>query len=389
MKERIVFVGAAKRRLSTFTSLCATFGISTKTGYKWLGQFECDGVDGLHEKSRRPKSNSRALAPDMRDRVLALRHKHSTWGPRKLVAWLEANEPHWELPAPSTVGLLLKRRGLVRIPREARRVREPRMSTPLSDAVEPNALWSMDFKGDFLLGGGERCHPLTITDNFSRYLLRLKALVEEYTDLVWRELVRTFSEYGLPLAMRVDNQQPWCAPKGDLGLTKLAAKLIRLGIRLERIATGKPQENGRHERFHLTLKQDTALPPAMTFAAQQRRFDDFRHVYNDDRPHESLGQKTPASAYTTSPRAFPARLPTAEYPAWFEIQRINAGGFLTWRGGRYFLSGALAHELVGLIEVDDGCWEVWFCTLPLGCIHVAHSNLGFIPTTKPLPMSSV
>jgi hypothetical protein len=263
------------------------------------------------------------------------------------------------------------------------------MSTPLSDAIEPNALWSMDFKGDFLLGGGERCHPLTITDNFSRYLLRLKALVEEYTDLVWKELVRTFSEYGLPLAMRVDNQQPWCAPKGDLGLTKLAAKLIRLGIRLERIATGKPQENGRHERFHLTLKQDTALPPAFALAAQQRRFNNFRNVYNDDRPHESLGQKTPASAYTTSPRAFPARLPTPEYPAWFEVQRINVGGFLTWRGGRYFVSGALAHELVGLVEVDDGCWEVWFCTLPLGCIHVAHPTIGFIPTTKPLPMSSV
>jgi len=379
MSQRALFVGAAKQRRATFRSLCRAFGIAPKTGYKWLELFDRDGVDGLRDRSRRPRSNSRALAGDIQDRLLALRSEYPTWGPRKLLGWLELNEPQWVLPAASTVGLLLKRHGLVRRPREEGRIREPRMTAPLAHATSPNALWSMDFKGSFLVGDGSRCYPLTITDNFSRFLLRCSGLPGEFSNLVWRELLGTFRAYGLPERIRVDNQQPWIAPKGDLGLTDLSVKLLRLGIGIERIAPGRPQDNGRHERFHLTLKQDTALPPGPTLRTQQARFVRFRPMYNNERPHEALGQRPPATLYQPSWRLLPLRLPQPTYPSWFEVETLNSAGRLRWKGTDYFISSALRYERVGLAEVDEGCFQLWFCHQPLGHIHTAHASIGLLP----------
>jgi hypothetical protein len=199
-----------------------------------------------------------------------------------------------------------------------------------------------------------------------------------------------FAEFGLPDAMRFDNQQPWVAPKGELGLTSLSIKLLRLGIALERIAPGKPQQNGRHERFHLTLKRDTIVPPARTLSGQQRRFSKYAAFYNFERPHEALYNATPASVYTLSCRQYPPKLPEPEYPRYFHVQRVCEGGRVrTPRGTAFFLSGALNRERVGMIEIDDDCFEVHFCSHVLGRFHERHPELGLIEAAKVLPMSPV
>jgi transposase InsO family protein len=379
MSERLQFVLAQRKRRSTFGSLCAAFGVAPKTGYKWLRQFEASGVAGLQDRSRRPRSNSRAISAAVGERLVELRRVHPTWGPKKLVAWLEANQCGLDVPAPSTVGELLKRHGLVN---SRKRVRHQHPRTePLRHADKPNAVWAMDFKGWFRLGDGARCDPLTITDAFSRYLICCKAgrfFGDEVGRDVWWALVRAFREYGMPTAIRVDNSQPWVAPKGSLGLTQLAVKILKADIALERIRPAKPQDNGRHERFHLTLKQETAQPPSETMPAQQDRFDLFQREYNNERPHEALQQRPPAKVYVRSRRAFPSRLSEPEYPTWYFTITMSAGGFVRLRGTTYFISTALEGERVGFVEVEEGCFEVYFCKLLLGRIHTAHPELGLI-----------
>jgi putative transposase len=376
--ERLRFLAALRKRKSTFRSLCAAFGVAPKTGYKWLHQFEAAGPAGLQDRSRRPKSNSRAISAAVGERLAGLRREHPTWGPKKLVAWLERNERRWELPAPSTVGELLKRRGLVSA-RKRTRHQHPR-TEPLRHAAQPNAVWAMDFKGWFRLGDGTRCDPLTITDAFSRYLLCCKAgtALGNVSVDVWNALVRAFREYGMPAAIRVDNGQPWAAPKGTLGITTLAVRIVKVGIELERIEPGKPQQNGRHERFHLTLQQETARPPSMNLRAQQLRFDAFQREYNEERPHEALQQRAPGEIYVRSRRAFPHRIEDPEYPHWYQVLTPWKGGHLIFRGSNYFISGALHGERVGFVEVEEACFEVYFGTLLLGRIHTAHPELGFM-----------
>lgn len=380
MSERLRFVTALRKKQSTFRSLCAAFGVAPKTGYKWLHQFEAAGPDGLHDRSRRPKSNGRAISTAVAERLVELRREHPTWGPKKLVVWLEHNEPRWAVPAASTAGELLKRRGLVS-PREFRRRARPG-THPLLHADKPNAVWAMDFKGWFRLGDGSRCDPLTVTDAFSRYLLCCKAgtaIGNTVSSGVWTELVRTFREYGMPAAMRFDNGQPWAAPKGELGITALAVKILKVGIAIERIDPGKPYQNGRHERFHLTLKQEAASPPEANMVAQQRRFDDFQREYNQQRPHEALGQVPPAKVYAASRRSFPDSAPEPEYPRGYEVVvGTRSSGNVTFRGTRYFSSTPLRGQRIGFVEVEEGCFDVYFCTQLLGRIHTAHPDLGLI-----------
>ncbi len=379
MSERVRFIKCLRRYKSTFRSYCALFGVAPKTGYKWLHQFETAGLAGLRERSRRPRGNSRAMSARVAERLVGFRLDHPNWGPRKLVAYLEAREHGWDVPAPSTVGELLKRQGLVS-PRKRSRQQHPR-SEPLRHADRPNAVWAMDFKGWFRLGDGTRCDPLTITDAFSRYLLCCQAgtaVGDRVAIDVWAALARVFREYGIPDAIRVDNGQPWAAPKGNLGITTLAVKIMKAGVTLERIEPGKPQQNGRHERFHLTLQQETARPPSTDMRAQQRRFDVFQHEYNEERPHEALHQRPPCEIYVSSRRAFPSRLEEPDYPPWYEVHRRWRGGHLIFRGSNYFISEALGGEQVGFVEVEEDCFEVYFGTLLLGRIHTGYPELGLI-----------
>lgn len=384
VKERVNFVGAARLNRTTFSSLAALFGIAPKTGYKWVARFEREGVTGLGEKSRRPHSNSRAISPVIAERILRLRRDHPTWGPRKLVVWLSENEPQLAWPAPSTVGDLLRARGYIKKPLEDRRrfFDTDLVRSPLSHATTPNAVWSMDFKGWFRLGDRTRCDPYTVTDNYSRYLLCCEGLDDWGSEYVWAALAKTFQRFGIPVAVRFDNGQPWRAPKGQLHLTSFSAKLLKLGIALESITPGKPQENGRHERFHLTLQQDTTRPPAKDLRAQRARFKAFQKEFNHERPHEALGMRTPASAYVASTREMPDKLPVPVYPKEFEVCPVNASGFIRFRGETYFVSTAIKREPVGILEIEEGCFELRFCAELLGRFHRQHPELGLIPATR-------
>ncbi len=379
MTERLRFVTALRRHKSSFRSICAAFGIAPKTGYKWLHQFEAAGPAGLRDRSRRPKSNSRSISAAVAERLVELRRQEG-WGPKKLVAWLETNEGGWDVPAPSTVGELLKRRGLIE-PRKRSRPQRPRLD-PLRHADKPNAVWSMDYKGWCRLGDGTRCDPLTVTDAFSRYLICCKGMTfgggNWLGNDAWEALIRAFKTHGMPNAVRADNSQPWVAPKGSLGLTKLSVNIMKIGIALERIDPGKPYQNGRHERFHLTLQQETMRPPSQNMRAQQHRFDAFRRKYNEDRPHEALGQRVPARFYVASRRQFPSRIEDPDYPRWYEVIRLRHSGTVHFRGEEYFISQALRNECVGFVEVEEQCFELYFCNSLLGRIHTAHPELGFI-----------
>jgi transposase InsO family protein len=316
---------------------------------------------------------------------LSLRAKHPHWGPRKLLAWLEQHVAG-DWPAPSTIGALLQRAGLT-VPR---RLRRPRAyaSTERAAAQGANDVWAADFKGWFRTGDGRRCDPLTISDIHSRVLLRCQIVANAQRHLVQPVFEVTFREFGLPRVIRTDNGAPFA---GNGGLSRLSVWWIRLGIRPERIAPAHPEQNAEHERLHRTLKQDTATPPHATPAAQQRAFDRFRHLYNEERPHEALGLQVPAAWYTPSPRLYPDPLPGVDYPDPFIVRRAHPNGEIKWRGGRVLINHALAGEPIGIEEVADGCWRVWFSFVPLGWLDVRRPGRmhRHLRDQNLLPISSV
>jgi putative transposase len=347
--ERVRFIQAVRLGEDDVSSLCREFGISRKTGYKWLGR--ADRGEALTDRSRAPVSRPHATVGRTRDVILEARHRHPTWGPIKLLAWLARKRPDLDLPAASTVGELLKRHGLV-VPRKVRRRCDPRVA-PLATIDTPNAVWCADFKGAFKTGDGRTINALTITDGYSRFLLRCRAMTLTPTERVQAIYDSVFREFGLPLVFRTDNGPPFAGP-GPQGLSRLSIWLLKLGVRPERITPGKPTENGRHERMHRTLKEDTASPPASSFAMQQRRFDVFRRLYNEERPHQALENHTPASVYTASARRYPRKLIEFEYPDAFEVRRVRGDGGIKWQGGLVYISEALRGELIGLdTEADD------------------------------------
>ncbi len=386
MDERLKFVKAAMEKRLSMTALCELFGVSPKTGYKWLDRFEERGTEGLANRSRRPQSNSRSMGPEQAEQLMALRRKHPTWGARKLLAWLQArtNEERW--PAASTVTELLKRHQMVPVRRRSPPRSPPRRSR-LAAADAPNAVWAVDFKGYFLVGRGQRCDPLTVTDGFSRYLLCCKALPNQSINSVRGELEATFREYGMPAVLRSDNGTPFGTTCRGL-LSRLGIWLLKIGVRPEYIDPGRPQQNGRHERMHLTLKQDTAQPPAATLRAQQNRFDNFRRLYNDERPHEALGQVPPVSVYKVSLRRFPKTIPEIEYPGHYHLRRVRHDGEIKWLGFTFPVGQPLHGETVGLAEVGEDCWDVYFGSLLLGRFHRALPSVGLV-RAEVLPMSPV
>jgi putative transposase len=379
MDERMRFIVEYERHEHGMAELCRRHGVSRKTGYKWVERYRVGGLAGLEERSRAPVRRPSAIAAEVAERIVAERAEHPTWGPRKLVARLRVREPERAWPAPSTVGDLLRRAGLT-VPRRPRRRATPTGGGPLAGCDEPNAVWCADFKGQFHTGDGVVCYPLTISDAASRYFLRCQALPGVHGDRVRPLFEATFREYGLPTAIRTDNGPPF-GSVGLAGLTELAVWWIELGIRPDRGRPGHPQDNGRHERLHRTLKAETAAPPAATARAQQDAFDAFRRVYNHERPHEALGQRPPAAAYAPSSRPFPDRLLPPEYPAADLVKRVRPNGTIRWLSTEVYIAAPLAGRPIGLTDLGDGRWEIAFGPLILGTID---TRLGrVVPAQSP------
>jgi len=364
-EERWRFIEEWKSEDWSMAELCEFYGITRKTGYKWVERYEAKGLDGLWELSRAPHKHPNQVTAEMEDRVIGVREKHPNWGAPKIRARLLREYGEKGIPAESTVGEILKRNGLT-TPR--RRRRTSRVSEQeLAVAGGPNQVWCTDFKGWFRTGDGERIDPLTITDQYSRYLFRCQAVGA--ADYLHTKVVMeaAFREYGLPDRMRADNGAPF-GSNGESGLTGLTVWWIKLGIIPEHIEPGKPQQNGRHERMHRTLKQETATPPASNRREQQKRFDQFRKEYNEERPHQGLGQKTPAEFYQPSGRSYPIHPREVEYPAGFTLRRVSPGGQMKWAAQDVFLAHPLGGETVGLEQIDEGSWRVWFSFYEVGIL---------------------
>lgn len=391
MKQRKDFYEAWMRGEDSVAELCRRFGISRKTGYKWLRRSSAGrDDDAFADRSRRPHTSPWATEAWLVDAIVAARKQRPTWGPKKLRAVLQRQNTRVELPAVSTFAAIFKRHGLIRPKRRRSRATTP-YSAPLAHANAPNALWCIDFKGHFAVGT-RRCYPLTITDAHSRYLIACVALKDTKTATVRRAMEGVFREFGLPAAIRSDNGEPF-ASTAVAGLSQLSAWWLKLGIRHERIEPGHPEQNGRHERFHLTLKQETASPPKHSMSAQQCAFDLFRAVYNDQRPHEALGMQPPACFYEPSRRVLPDP-PWGrdfEYPPDVEVARVSKLGRVRATAGSFFLTSALRHERVGIEWTRAGIWKVWFGSLFLGALKRKPGRarrVEFAPTSEVLPMSS-
>jgi len=363
LQQRKELVQRCLEGRDSVAALCREYGVSRQTGYKWLRRFESGGESALEELSRAPQRLARAMPEEVAARILQLRMQHPRWGPRKLRRLLEQADRSVAWPATSSIGALLKREGLVAARRK--RLRVPPYQAPLAHADEANRVWCADFKGWFVCGNGERCDPLTCTDAYSRYLLRCRA-VEKTDGAHVRGVFETmFREYGLPEAIRTDNGAPF-ASRAPGGLSRLSMWWLRLGIRHERIQPGCPQQNGRHERMHQTLKQATASPPAANLRRQQEAFVAFEKEYNQQRPHEALSYRTPAALYTASPRPFPAREPELAYPPGAHLRWVSQQGSVKWKSKRTFVSEVLGREAVGLIEIDQDLFEVYYGPVMLG-----------------------
>ncbi len=383
--EQVRFIERWQAGGVTFVQMCHQFGISRKTGYKRVQRFELYGWEGLGDRSRAPRRRPNAIPSAVTERLIAARQSHPTWGPKKLVAWLRAVEAEVAWPAPSTAGEILDRAGLVR--RRKRRRHAAPWSTPFAAADEPNDVWSIDLKGWFRTGDGVRIDPLTVQDAASRYLLVCNGLLQPRGPQVRRVLERAFREYGLPWTIRTDNGPPF-ASVGLGSLSPLAVWWVKLGIVPERIEPGHPEQNGRLERLHRTLKAETVSPPRATTRRQQRAFDTFRQTYNIERPHEALGQQPPARWYHSSSRSYPSRVRAPEYEVGLTVRQVRTNGEIKWKGDTIYLSEALRGEPVGLVQQDDRFWNIRFGPLSIGLLD-DHARCILHTPIKVSPMSPV
>jgi putative transposase len=364
VQEKLLFVADYLRQAGSFSALCRRYEISRKTGYKLVERYGCEGLEGLEERSRRPRTNPSQLPHGICQAIIELRRSgRMEMGPKKIQALLQQRYPDQPVPSRTTIYNVLKRAGQIK----PRRLRRHVVASPdgLSSVQVPNGLWSADFKGQFLTRDGCWCYPLTVMDHASRYLLGCQALAGTDQDQAQAAFKTLFRRHGLPQRLRTDNGVPF-ATVGSGGLSRLSIWWIRLGIVPERIQPGQPQQNGRHERMHRTLKATAATPPASSSRAQQQRFDAFCRQYNNDRPHEALGQRTPASLYTASSRPYPERLPELVYPSYVQVLPVGSAGLVYWNGKRIYVGYHLTGERIGLEAIDDGIWEVRFGPIRLG-----------------------
>jgi putative transposase len=364
MDQRVAFIADWLREEWTMTELAARYAISRKTAYKWVSRYQADPKGSLADRSRAPHAPGRRMAETTQAAIVTLRRRYPHRGPKKLRPMLCVRDPTVVWPVESTIGALLKREGLV-TPAGRRRYVVP-LTQPLAAAQQPNDVWSADFKGWFRTADGTRCDPLTVIDGCTRFVLCCRITAPTDAGVrPWFE--RIFREYGLPHAVRTDNGTPF-ASVGAAQLTQLSVWWLKLGIHLDRIAPGHPEQNGRHERFHRTLQAEAVLPPAATPRQQQRRFDRMRRDFNEERPHEALGQRPPAQVYVPSPRPYPGRLAEPWYDATHEIRRVKDKGQIKWAGEEVFVCEALRGEWVGVSETPRGDWIVRFLQLEVGRI---------------------
>lgn len=376
MDERMQFVGMCLSQDWDMTDLCQHFGISRKTGYKWLDRYQQAGSSGLEDRSRAPLHHPQAVATSIEEAVVSARRGHCHWGPKKLRSWLERQDSSVQWPAASTIGEILSRHGLTVSRKRRRSVR--RYDKPFLGCYQPNSIWSADLKGWFRTGDGERCDPLTITDNFSRYLIRCQVVHDINYDCIQPVFEAAFREYGLPVAIRTDNGVPF-ATTTVAGLSRLSIWWLKLGIIPERIEPGKPAQNGRHERMHRTLKRETASPPKRNWRQQQEAFDRFLEEYNHERPHEGISMKSPIDLYETSPRQYPLLVPEVAYPDDMVIRIVHSQGDLRWKCRQIYLSQTLAGEHVGCRQIDEHLWDIYFSTIKLAQLDTREYRLRHLP----------
>ena len=365
--ERARFITLHAEGLYSMSELCARFGISRKTGYKWLERYQADGLAGLADQSRAPHACPHRTAAKTEAALVRAREAHPTWGPKKLLPYLARTQPELALPAQSTAGAVLKRHGLVAARKRRRKPVHPG-TRPLT-ATAPNEVWQADFKGQFPTRNGTLCYPLTVTDAHSRFLLECRALASTEHASAQAVFAAVFAAYGLPWAIRTDNGGPFSSPAIG-GLSRLSVWWVKLGIQHQLITPGRPQENGRHERMHRTLKAETTRPPDWDLGGQQERFDRFRSEFNQERPHEALAQRTPGSLYRPAARELPSQLPEPEYAGHFYVRRVSPKGSISFSARPLFISEVLAGEHVGLEEIDEDVWSVYFYHVLLGRFHV-------------------
>ena len=354
------------------TEVCRAFGISRKTGYKIFDRYKEHGLEALNDRSRRPVRYANQLPQQIESLILTLKRDKPHWGARKIRELLVRRlSGDVRIPARSTIHAVLHRHGLVK---PIGRPRNRATGTPLSDGAIPNDLWCADFKGEFKLGNGRYCYPLTVTDHASRFLLLCEALESTREDLAFTAFQQLFVERGLPSAIRSDNGVPFASPNALFNLSKLSVWWLRLGIAIERIKPGKPQQNGRHERMHLTLKTETTRPPGINSLQQQARFDAFRQEFNTERPHEALATKCPAEIYSTANRRYDG-LPEIAYPFHDRDILVTACGRICMHRKKINISTVLAGQRIGIKEVDDGIWIVSFMRYDLGYIDLEQRTL--------------
>lgn len=361
-QERLRFIAMWETGSYRKSELCARFDVSRPTGDAVLRRWAAEGVAGLKDRSRAPKHSPQRIAPEVAEILIQARLAHPTWGPRKIRVWVKERMPWLELPAASTIGELFTQAGLVERRQRQRRWRHPGRTSVAAES--PNDVWTADYKGQFRTRDGRYCYPLTVADARTRFLLA----VEGQASIGQRGALETFEQlfrkHGLPRAIRSDNGSPFCS-KAIAGLSQLSVWWTKLRIEHDRIAPGHPEQNGAHERMHRTLKQATLRPPASDRTEQQNRFDAFRAEYNTERPHEALAMKTPGALYTSSPRELPERIEPPSYPGHCHVRRLRGNGMLYFRNHAFFVSELLIGEEVGLEEVADGVWSIYYYDLLL------------------------
>jgi len=388
MDEKMKFVGRMLEG-EKMAELCREFGISRKTGYKIWNRYNNIGIQGLTDRSRRPYKQANRLPMQIEKFILGIKQEKPSWGAPKIREKIARRYPDLALPAKSTIHAILDRHGLVKR-RKGRRYRAE--GTLLSPGKAPNDLWCADYKGEFMLGNKQYCYPLTISDHTSRYILACDGLETTKEEFAFGVFEKTFQEFGLPRAIRTDNGVPFASAFALYGLSKLSVWWLRLGIEIERIKPGHPEQNGRHERMHLTLKKETTKPPAQNILQQQEKFDAFVEEFNTDRPHQALGMKYPSEIYTPSARVYRG-LPDVEYPMHDLTLQVTACGRICHRSLKINFSTVFAGQSVGIKEVSDGIWLVSFMDYDLG--YFDEENKKVEPVENPfgprlvLPMSPV